>query len=176
VIVFTKLIKEMEAMLKMSYASLARRVLALLIDVVVLSIVPYTVGIIIGIFDPTITDQEVAEDEFVNQFAVLWLGITLLYFLVLPIFWKGKTVGKKIVKIQLQKVSGENVTLWVMVKRIIIALMVVPLLLSTFLSIYTNVVLLIVGVTLILFRADKRSFHDLIAGTHVVVTRKKEEN
>ncbi len=63
-------------------------------------------------------------------------GITelaqFLYALLLPVFWYGYTVGKRVFKIRIIHMDGTNVGIWTMIKRTIIGglIYVLPILIS----------------------------------------------
>ncbi len=63
-------------------------------------------------------------------------GITelaqFLYALLLPVFWYGYTVGKRVFKIRIIHMNGTNVGIWTMIKRTIIGglIYVLPILIS----------------------------------------------
>ncbi|EMT54389.1 MULTISPECIES: RDD family protein [Brevibacillus] len=85
--------------------------------------------------------------------------ISTLYSLLLPVFWYGYTVGKKIVGVRIVKVDGSPVGIGTMLLRLIVGMGLVYGL--TF-GIAAIVSAIMVGV-----REDKRAIHDLIAGTYV---------
>jgi len=83
-----------------------------------------------------------------------------LYSLLVPIFWNGYTIGKRICGIRIRKVDDFlSPTLWTMIKRNVIAGLVYGL---------TCGIAIIVSAFMVGLREDKRSLHDLIAGTEVV--------
>lgn len=84
--------------------------------------------------------------------------ISTLYSLLVPVLWMGYTVGKRIMGIRIVKINGENVGLWTTIKRVVI---------SAFVYAITLGIGLIVSFFMIGLRQDKRSLHDLIAGTYV---------
>ncbi|QQE76011.1 RDD family protein [Brevibacillus composti] len=93
------------------------------------------------------------EDNFVANM------LSTLYYVLVPVFWAGYTVGKKIVGIRIVKVDGSQVGIGTMLLRTIVGMGLVYGL--TF-GIGAIVSAIMVGV-----REDKRSIHDLIAGTYV---------
>lgn len=82
-----------------------------------------------------------------------------IYGLVLPIVWYGFTVGKKLVNIQIVKMDGSIPTVGTMLMRNFVA---------GFVYVLTLGIGFIVSAFMIGLREDKRSLHDLIAGTQVV--------
>lgn len=84
--------------------------------------------------------------------------ITFLYFLLLPLFWNGYTIGKKIMGIRIVKMNGENVGISNMLLRELVGRLI---------YIITFGIGIIVSAIMVAAREDKRSIHDLIAGTYV---------
>ncbi|EST52695.1 membrane protein [Brevibacillus panacihumi W25] len=84
--------------------------------------------------------------------------ITFLYFLLLPLFWNGYTIGKKIMGIRIVKMNGENVGIGNMLLRELVGRLI---------YIITFGIGIIVSAIMVAAREDKRSIHDLIAGTYV---------
>ncbi|PYZ96424.1 hypothetical protein CR205_11925 [Alteribacter lacisalsi] len=88
-----------------------------------------------------------------------WLDVLgLPYYLLVPVFWYGYTVGKRAVGVRIVKLDGDNVTFWTMIKRDIIAGLLYGI---------TFGIAAIVSAFMIGIRKDKRSIHDFIAGTYV---------
>lgn len=84
--------------------------------------------------------------------------ISLLYSLLLPVFWSGYTIGKRIAGIRIAKVNGGKVGFGTMLLRIIVASLVYGITLG---------IALIVSAFMVGLREDKRAIHDFIAGTYV---------
>ena len=84
--------------------------------------------------------------------------LSVLYYLFLPILWAGYTVGKRIVGIRIVKVNGKKLGFVSMFLRVIVGWLVYVITLG---------VAGIVSAFMIGLRKDKRSIHDLIAGTYV---------
>ncbi|MCM3700565.1 RDD family protein [Paenibacillus macerans] len=118
---------------------------ALLLDGVI-------VGIPLGIISFIITGG--ANQEYITNI------LSFLYSLLLPVFWGGYTIGKRICGIKIRKVSDHSSPgLGTMLLRNIVAGLIYGL---TF-GICTIISAFMVGL-----REDKRSIHDFIAGTEVV--------
>lgn len=81
-----------------------------------------------------------------------------LYFILLPTFWAGYTVGKRILGIRGVKLDETDVNLWTIIKRQLIAYIIYTLTLGTG---------VIVNAFMVGIREDKRAIHDFIAGTYV---------
>jgi len=111
------------------------------------------VGIPILIISLILFDGEAARDNFTNI-------ISILYSLLVPVFWKGYTIGKRICGIRITKVSdGSPPTIGTMLLRNIVAGLVYAITLG---------IGLIVSAFMVGLREDKRAIHDFIAGTEVV--------
>lgn len=85
--------------------------------------------------------------------------LSTLYSLLVPVFWYGYTVGKRIVGVRIARVDGEPVGIGTMLLRVIVGMTLVY---GITLGIAAIVSAIMVGV-----REDKRAIHDLIAGTYV---------
>ncbi|SDN65842.1 Uncharacterized membrane protein YckC, RDD family [Psychrobacillus sp. OK028] len=81
-----------------------------------------------------------------------------LYFILVPTFWVGYTVGKKILGIRVVKLDDTDVSLWTMIMRHLIAGLIYALTLG---------IGVIVSAFMVGIREDKRAIHDFIAGTYV---------
>ncbi|PBB05979.1 RDD family protein [Salimicrobium humidisoli] len=86
-------------------------------------------------------------------------ALSFLYSLLLPVFWRGYVIGKKLMGIRIVKVSGEDVTIVNMLLRLVVAGIVYVL---------TIGIGVIVSAFMVGLRDDKRAIHDLIAGTQVI--------
>ncbi|WP_214482331.1 RDD family protein [Bacillus sp. SM2101] len=93
-----------------------------------------------------------------NEQSFLLNEFEVIYGTLLPVFWKGYTVGKKIVGIRIVKIDGTNVHLGTMVLRVIVAGIVYGLTLG---------IGIIVSIFMVLLREDNRSIHDFVANTYV---------
>lgn len=113
-------------------------------------------GIIIGIpiaILASILTGEHAEDYLKN-------ALNLLYSMLLPIFWNGYTVGKRICSIRIRKVNDHMPPTFLnMLLRDVVGGLVYGL---------TFGIALIISICMVCLREDKRSLHDLIAGTEVI--------
>ncbi|NEU30055.1 RDD family protein [bacterium LRH843] len=94
-------------------------------------------------------------------------GINLLYSLLLPVFWYGYTLGKRLCGIRIVKLDGSNVGIGTMLLRTIV---------SGFVYVITLGIAFIVSIFMVAFRKDKRSVHDMIAGTYVTYNRPEKIN
>lgn len=86
--------------------------------------------------------------------------LTFLYLLLLPVFWGGCTIGKRICGIKIRKVSDEEPPgIGTMLLRNVVAGLIYGI---------TFGIGWIISLFMVVFREDKRSIHDFIAGTEVV--------
>ncbi|MEC1664661.1 RDD family protein [Bacillus halotolerans] len=92
--------------------------------------------------------------------------VVLLYSILLPVFWQGYLIGKRICGIRIVKKDGSQVGLVTMIMRVIIAGLVYGI---------TFGLGLIVSLFMIGLREDKRTLHDFIAGTYVTYASPGEE-
>ncbi|MGG1661570.1 RDD family protein [Brevibacillus sp. NRS-1366] len=90
-------------------------------------------------------------------------SISTLYSLLVPIFWYGYTVGKKIVGVRIVKVDGEPVGIGTMLLRVFVGMWLIYGITFGLAAIASAIM---VGV-----RKDKRAIHDLVAGTYVTSNR-----
>ncbi|WP_422661421.1 RDD family protein [Paenibacillus sp. EC2-1] len=89
--------------------------------------------------------------------------LSMLYSLLLPIFWYGYTIGKRICGIRIRKVYDHMPpSFGTMLMRNVVGGVVYVLTLG---------IGLIASIIMISMREDRRSLHDLIAGTEVVYDR-----
>ncbi|ENQ3107129.1 RDD family protein [Bacillus cereus] len=82
-----------------------------------------------------------------------------LYYLIVPIVWIGFTIGKKAVNIRIVRMDGKTITIGTTLKRYLLAGIVYGV---------TFGIAVIVSAFMVALRKDKRSIHDLIAGTQVI--------
>ncbi|KZE47321.1 hypothetical protein AV540_19665 [Brevibacillus parabrevis] len=85
--------------------------------------------------------------------------ISTLYSLLVPVFWYGYTVGKRIVGVRIARVDGERVGVGTMLLRVLVGMMLIYGI--------TFGVAALVSLVMVCVRKDKRAIHDLVAGTYV---------
>lgn len=111
------------------------------------------------IFDISVSDYFLAEE--VNWGSTsLEAIIGLCYFIILPLFIVGATLGKKAVGIQIRKTDGTPLTWSTMLIRELLGKYV--------LSIISLGVMQIISAFMVGLREDRRSIHDLISKTEVI--------
>jgi len=84
--------------------------------------------------------------------------LSFLYALLVPIYWNGYTLGKKIMRVRIVKINGQPAGFGTMLLRLAVAGIFYGL---------TFGILFVASAIMVAFREDKRSVHDLIAGTYV---------
>lgn len=119
------------------------RLIASLIDALFIGLV--------GLLTMTLFQYETMENPLMGP-------VETLYYLLVPVLWSGFTVGKKIVGIKIKREDGKKITLMTMLLRNIIAGLVYA---------FTLGIAMIISAFMVGLREDKRSIHDLIAGTYV---------
>ncbi|MBM4763703.1 RDD family protein [Bacillus sp. B15-48] len=100
--------------------------------------------------------SDIGTEIFVNS-------INFLYYLIIPVIWSGFTVGKRVVGGKIVRIDGKKVGIGTTLKRYILASLVYVITLGFG---------FIISAFMVGLRKDKRSIHDLIAGTQVIYTTK----
>lgn len=96
--------------------------------------------------------------EFIMDNEPITTILEILYSLLLPVFWYGYTVGKKVLGIRIAREDGEKLGIGTMLMRNLVAGLVYVLTLG---------IGIIVSAFMVGLREDKRAIHDFIAGTYV---------
>lgn len=135
-------------------------------------------------FDRYTTINQQLEQECVIYmiFNILFI---LCYFVILPYFWNGQTVGKRIMKIRVVSNTEEKISIVNYLIRNVIAtglgymvlillfLYVLPnkmyFIFASILS-FIQLILVIISISMILYRKDKRAMHDILSTTKVVLS------
>ena len=90
---------------------------------------------------------------------ILVNSIDFLYFIIIPVVWAGFTLGKRAVGIRIVRMDGNKVGISTTLKRYLLA---------SIIYVITLGIAFFVSAFMVGLRKDKRSIHDLIAGTQVV--------
>ncbi|MCA0754307.1 RDD family protein [Paenibacillus sp. N4] len=86
--------------------------------------------------------------------------LSFLYSLLVPVFWKGFTIGKRICGIRIRRFDDDQPpTIWNMLLRVLIAGIIYGI---------TFGVGILVSAIMVAVREDRRAIHDFIAGTEVI--------
>lgn len=88
--------------------------------------------------------------------------LSLIYSVLIPVYWNGYTVGKRIMGVRIVKMDGGKVGVGAMLLRTVVAGIIYAVTLG---------IALIVSAFMVGLRDDKRSIHDMIAGTYVTTDR-----
>ncbi|MCM3003343.1 RDD family protein [Priestia koreensis] len=121
-------------------------------------------GLVIGI--PLSILSFVITGDIDNSSGDGWINLlSALYGIFLPVYWRGYVVGKKVCGIRIVKIDGEDVRIGTMVIRVLC---------GAFIYAITLGIAAIVSGIMVGIREDKRSIHDLIAGTYVTYNRPGE--
>ncbi|GAB6926169.1 RDD family protein [Paenibacillus sp. JCM 10914] len=111
------------------------------------------VGVPLSIIGYLIAGQNFDREPITNV-------LSILYALLLPVIWKGFTIGKKICGIRIRRVNDhEPPGLGTMLLRNFVAAIIYVL---------TFGIGIIVSCFMVAIREDRRSIHDFVAGTEVV--------
>ncbi|MDF2835080.1 MAG: hypothetical protein K0Q63_720 [Paenibacillus sp.] len=111
------------------------------------------IGLPLALLSLILTGGESADSWFTNM-------ISFLYSLLLPVFWNGQTIGKKICGIRIIRViNNEPPHVGNMLMRNVVWAIIVAV---------TVGIAFIVDLFMVGLREDKRGIHDFIAGTQVV--------
>ena len=121
---------------------------------------------------------------------VVTIVLTTVYFVVVPFFMNGQTLGKKLMKLQVISNNKKKITMNNFLLRALfmnsILMNILGVLFVLFMpkKIYftANDILTyifgafyIVSISMILFREDRRGLHDIIANTRVISTERPKE-
>lgn len=117
--------------------------------------------------------------------------IIILYFVVLPLYKNGQTLGKKLFKIKVVREDNEDLN----ANELILRNVIVNGLLNTFIAFclvfllsefeyftivsilgFAQTILIIVSALMIIFRKDKKGLQDIITKTHVINENLEVEN
>lgn len=189
----------------------SNRFLAYLIDIIIVALVFLCLNSFmpknhnISVLENEITDlrssylkKEIDTKVYFNRYAIIRKNldqqyipsnilnviIILCYFVLVPYYWDGKTIGKKIFKLKIVKSeSNEKVSLNNYLVRSIINNGVLCFLISmstvflfddskylliTIICGILQFLLVIISGFMIIYRHDKKGVHDLVSGTQVI--------
>jgi uncharacterized RDD family membrane protein YckC len=143
-----------------AYGGFWIRVVAYLIDGILLNIVFGIIGAIVGVsmipVDPTNTDP-MAGMEHMGRFQVVALVVTWLYFALMESSPRGATVGKMVLGLRVVDEQGNRISFARATGR--------------FFAKFVSTIILMIGYLMVAFTERKRSLHDMIAGTLVIKNR-----
>ncbi len=194
--------------MKLNKASLLRRILAFLIDFALVTIVVVAISSLLPKnnnidvlnreFNDTVSNMEnVSFSVSFNQMALIYKDLDqarimysvinavmiFIYFIFIPYFFDGKTVGKKILKIKTVRNDKECLSLKnLVIKNMIdtgLMYMLFSLMLIYILPGYSyfifvialsilQISLIVASICMIIKRKDKRGLNDILSGTKVI--------
>jgi len=136
------------------------RLVAYLIDAILLNIVFGIIGAIIGVSlipaDPAKIDPMEAMSSM-GTFQLVALVVTWLYFALMESSPRGATVGKMVVGLRVVTEQGQRLTFLNATGR--------------FFAKFISAIILFIGYLMAAFTDRKRALHDIIAGTLVIKVR-----
>lgn len=193
-------------------AKFSRRLYAFLIDVFIILCVSFSLNLLIPknhnivVLESELTDvrsdylkREIDTSIYLNRYATIQksldqqyipnniLNVILIfgYFVLLPYYWNGKTIGKKLLKIKIvksdtkEKVSLNDYLLRTLIINgvacFIVSMCVVFLVPDFEYFMVTTIfgiiqfLLVIISSFMIIYRHDKKGVQDLVSGTQVVI-------
>lgn len=125
-------------------------------------------------------------DQQIDQECVIYMIYNIIliifYFVLLPYFWNGQTVGKKAFKIKVTSSNENKITITaLLIRNLIINGLGYMIMILLFLYLLPNemyfvfesifsflqIILVIISVSMILYRRDKKGLHDILSGTKV---------
>ena len=192
-------------------AKFTKRFFAFLIDIIIVSLIFTSLNMLIPekknvvVLESELTNlrsdymtDEIDTSVYVNRYAsikrsldkeylpnnILNIIIILGYFVLLPYYWDGKTIGKKVFKLKIvkenvkEKVSLNDYLLRSLVINAVASFLVSASLvfliddfnyfLVTTICGIVQFLLVIISIFMIIYRHDLRGVHDLVSGTQVI--------
>lgn len=134
-------------------ADFGTRLLALIIDIVILSIVGFVVGTVIGIFMPTNTTEEIVRAQ--NFSSAVGILINIAYYAYFLTQNDGQTPGKSAMNIKIVKKNGEPLTVMDAFLRNVVGYLI-------------SSIVFLLGFFWMLFDPESQTWHDKISNTVVV--------
>ena len=189
----------------------SNRFLAYLIDIIIVALVFLCLNSFmpknhnISVLENEITDlrssylkKEIDTKVYFNRYAIIRKNldqqyipsnilnviIILCYFVLVPYYWNGKTIGKKIFKLKIvksepnEKVSLNNYLVRSIINNGVLCFLISmstvflfddsKYLLITIICGILQFLLVIISGFMIIYRHDKKGVHDLVSGTQVI--------
>lgn len=143
-----------------AYGGFWVRVVAYLIDGILLNIVFGIIGAILGVSmipaDPT-KMESMAGMEDMGRFQLVALVVTWLYFALMESSPRGATIGKMALGLRVVDEQGNRISFARATGR--------------FFAKFVSTIILMIGYLMVAFTDRKRGLHDMIAGTLVIKNR-----
>ncbi len=141
---------------KVVLATPAMRFFASIVDLAVSFVV--VVAVVVGAWTPWGLDT--SQDRRDTLIHAMRIADGLVFHVVVPWITDGYTVGNYVMGIRIVRLNGQTLSVWCLVLRI---------LLNVAFNDIASVTVLVLSGLLIVWRADRRSMHDLFADTTVAV-------
>lgn len=191
-------------------ANLKKRIICYIVDLIIISSICFIISMIIPKSDTFINIQnqisnlsndylnnEVTFGSYFNLFSelsnkldranILYMsisfGISILYFVIIPLFLKGRTIGMMICKLKIRLKDNKKLISSVLIRSIIsygilfylLQLLIMYfildknyLLILTFLAII-QILVVICNAFMIKYRDDKRSLADILSSSNILI-------
>lgn len=165
-----------------------KRLLALIMDYVVYYMI-YVAMIIISYVNkfggvPEVSAEVLYDNVFLNTiqtpgFSLTFLGVVLIWEIVVPLITNGQSISKKILKLKINSKYNKKVNLIFrgIIKIIIlnpyglIAYLIGSCINRSYINIISNILSIVFIVSVIMFFKNKESLHDKIAKTFVGLSK-----
>lgn len=148
----------------MNRAKSYHRIFANLFDIIVMAALLLLlnfrslIALINGLVSPTRLDSLVL---FMLAFfsGAFTFAVVVVYFVVLPIYWNGQTLGKRFFKIKIIKLDGSDIDFKTIFLREVTRI---------FLALITFGISAVVDMIVLLATNDGKGFYDYVASTQVI--------
>lgn len=134
--------------MNVTYAGAGRRLVAVLLDSLIIGVMTYLIGVVAGLLSGDILGIGIAVTNIAS------FVISIGYFVVYQ-SQAGQTLGKKVMGVKVVNAEGKTPSMVTFFLREIIGKMV-------------SAIILMIGYLMILWDGRKQGLHDKIAGTFVV--------
>lgn len=156
----------------MKMAKVRHRIMASLLDFgIILGIfVIITLGKLPFIISMLNESEHIVTTKFivdVFRYGIIFSIILLIYYIVLPLFFKGQTIGKKVFKLQIVNENGDMLDYKTMFYREGIG--------RIFLNFASLGITVVVSTIIMILREDKKDLADILAKTKVIDLYESED-
>lgn len=157
----------------MKLATVRHRIMSSLLDFGIVAgiFIVLTIGKLPFIISMLTTSEHLVTTKFiidVFRYAVIFTIIMLIYYIVIPLFFNGQTIGKKIFKLKIIRENEQKLDYRTMFYREGIG--------RIFLNFASLGVTIIVSTIIMAIREDKKDLKDILAKTKVIDLYESEEN
>lgn len=156
----------------MKMAKVRHRIMASLLDFgIILGIfIIITLGKLPFIISMLNESEHIVTTKFivdVFRYGIIFSIILLIYYIVLPLFFKGQTIGKKVFKLQIVNENGDMLDYKTMFYREGIG--------RIFLNFASLGITVVVSTIIMILREDKKDLADILAKTKVIDLYESED-